>query len=46
MWDEARVEVVPVILGDMGRAKAPVMPVLPESYVTVDGNKVFIYRNI
>ncbi len=46
MWDEARVEVAPVILGDMGRAKAPVMPVLPESYVTVDGNKVFIYRNI
>ncbi len=44
MWDEARIEVAPVKLGDRGTAQAPVIPMLPADMTCIDGNKVLKYK--
>ncbi len=44
MWDEARIEVAPVKLGDWGTAQAPVIPMLPADMTCIDGNKVLKYK--
>lgn len=44
LWDEARVEVAPIDLGDQGAAQAPVIPMLPAAMTCVDGNKVLVYK--
>lgn len=44
LWDEARIEVAPVKLGDRGTAQAPVIPMLPADMTCIDGNKVLKYK--
>lgn len=44
LWDEARIEVAPVKLGDRGTAQAPVIPMLPAAMTCIDGNKVLVYK--
>lgn len=44
MWDEARIEVAPVKLGDRGTAQAPVIPMLPADMTCIEGNKVLKYK--
>lgn len=46
LWDEARIEVAPVKLGNRGAAQAPVIPVLPAAMTCIDGNKVLKYRHV
>lgn len=45
LWDEARVEVSPVKLGDKGAAKAPALPGIPTDEVTVGSNHIYTFRN-
>lgn len=44
LWDEARVEIAPIILN--GGVKAPVICQTPQQELTVDGNKIFFYSNM
>ncbi len=44
LWDEARVEIAPVILNS--GIKAPVICQTPQQELTVDGNKIFFYSNM
>lgn len=43
LWDEARVEVSPKVLGDHGRVAAPAIPYLPYKEDTIGGNRVVHY---
>ena len=43
IWDEARVEVQPVTLGNSGRTPAPVIDAIPRSSECVAGNTLFFY---
>lgn len=45
LWDEARVEVNPVVLGDEGRTKAPALPCQPVAQTTTTRTRIFMYTN-
>lgn len=45
LWDEARVEVAPVELGDDGIKPAPRLPMLPDSTSTVGPNTIYRFTN-
>ena len=42
LWDEARIEISPEILGPNGRAKAPTIPVAPASIQSIGKNRVLL----
>lgn len=44
LWNEARIEVNPVNLGDDGLCAAPSMPGVPDGYSKIDCNTVFTYK--
>lgn len=44
-FDEARVEVAPVKLGEKGSTKAPVLDIIPVETNRIGNNIIFIYRN-
>jgi len=43
LWDEARVETAPFYLSDRGCAKAPIIPLAPDSLQIIDNRKIFTY---
>ncbi len=46
LWDTARVEISPMILGEHGRTPAPTLPAsLLTSTETIDGNEIRIYNS-
>ena len=45
LWDEARVEIAPVILGSRGRAKAPILPLKPSSATHLRPNQILHYSH-
>ncbi|MBP3537579.1 MAG: bifunctional diaminohydroxyphosphoribosylaminopyrimidine deaminase/5-amino-6-(5-phosphoribosylamino)uracil reductase RibD [Muribaculaceae bacterium] len=45
LWDEARVEVNPVVLGDKGRAEAPALPCQPVGMTATTRTRIFMYTN-
>lgn len=46
LWDEARVEVAPIVLGDKGRTLAPKIDSLPDSEDEIGKNIVFNFRRL
>lgn len=45
LWDLARVEISPTILGDRGTHPAPVIPALPADTATIGDNRLVHYTN-
>lgn len=46
LWDEAREEISPLILGARGRAKAPQITTAPGETIVCGPSKINIYRNL